>query len=108
MDAKIIEKLRRNQLVRRMLDGGEGVEVTLQFLGAAPKAPRAKRKQWLEQRCSQVQDLVGPKLEVKPGSISVSGQTVAATASLDDIDTLREQLEQEEVRLDIMVPMQVV
>lgn len=108
MDTKIVEKLRRNQLLKKLPDGREAVDVTLQVLGSLAPAPRDKRRQWLRERFSNVKQRLGLKLDMKPDSLSVSGQTVQATVALTEFDDVREELSREGVRVDIMTPMQVI
>lgn len=109
MELKVIEKLRRNQSLRTLPDGSEAVDVTLQFVGSVPPAPRQQRKEWLRDWFSSVEQRVGgEKLGIKPESLSVSAQTVEATVPLDRIDDLREELSRENLRLDIMIPTQVI
>jgi hypothetical protein len=107
MDAKVVEKLRRNQSLHELPDGREGLDVTLQFVGDVPDASRRERRDWLERRFSTVQRQFGERVGVKPGSLSVSAQTVEAVVPLDEFDELCEQLSREDVRLAVNVSVQV-
>jgi hypothetical protein len=108
MDAKVVDKLRRDQSLRELPDGREGVDVTLQFVGAVPAESRPKRKDWLKKRFSDVQERLDAPLDFKPESLSVSGQSIDATVPVDDFDDVREKLSQEGVRLAVTPMIKVV
>lgn len=107
MDAKVIEQLRRNQSLHTLADGREAVDVTLQFTGRVPALSRPERKAWLSARFSRVDQRLGRRIGVKPGSLSVSGQTIEAVVPVDELDQVEAQLAHDEFRLDVMVPTQV-
>jgi hypothetical protein len=101
MDAKLVEKLRRNQSLRELPDGREGIDVTLQFLGSVPAESRPERKDWLEECFSNVKQRLDARMDLKPESLSVSAQSIDATVPVDEFDDIREKLSQEGVRLAV-------
>src|SRR4029450_3866892 len=94
MDAKSVDKLRRDQSLRELPDGREGIDVTLQFVGSVPAESRPERKDWLKKRFSKANELFDAPLDLKPESLSVSGQSIDATVPVDDFDDIREKLSQ--------------
>ena|SRR6185436_12396975 len=107
MDRGALEKLRRDQSLRTMADGREGVEVTVQYVGDPPRATRGERKNWLDDLFSQLSERLGPRLEIKPGSLSLSGQTVEAVVPVAELDELSDQLSPHQFRLDLSLMRQV-
>jgi hypothetical protein len=101
MDAKVVEKLRRDQSLRDLPDGREGIDVTLQVLGPPPSASRPARHDWLQKRFSTVKARFDAGLDLRPESLSISGQSIDATVALDEVDDIREQLSQDGVRLAV-------
>jgi hypothetical protein len=85
MDAKVVDKLRRNQSLRELPDGREGIDVTLQFVGSVPAESRPERKDWLNKRFSSVKERFDPHLDLKPDSLSVSGQSIDAIVPLERV-----------------------
>jgi hypothetical protein len=101
MDAKVVDKLRRDQSLRELPDGREGIDVTLQFVGAVPAESRPERKDWLKKCFSDVKDGLDAQMDLKPESLSVSGQSIDATVAVAEFDDIREKLSQEGVRLAV-------
>jgi hypothetical protein len=101
MDAKLVDKLRRDQSLRELPDGREGIDVTLQFAGPVPAESRQGRKDWLKRCFSGVKERLDARLDLKPESLSVSGQSIEATVPVDEFDDIREKLSQQGVRLAI-------
>ena len=101
MDPKIVDKLRRDQSLRELPDGREGVDVTLQFVGSVPADSRPERKTWLTKRFSNVKERYDARVNLKPESLSVSGQSIDATVPVEEFDEIRDQLSQEGVRLNV-------
>ena len=99
MDPKVVDKLRRDQSLRELPDGREGIDVTLQFIGAVPAESRPKRRDWLEKCFSSVKERLDAHLDLKPESLSVSGQSIDATVPVDEFDDIRDRLAGENVRL---------
>lgn len=108
MDARLIEKLRRDQSLRELPDGREGIDVTLQFVGAVPAAPRPQRKAWLRGRFIDLQRQVHDCLDLKPESLSVAAQSIEATVPVDTFDEICERLSHEDVRVAVVRSVQVV
>ena len=108
MDAKVVKRLRRNQSLRELPDGREGVDVTLQFMGSVPAESRPERKVWLKNCFSEVKERLDARLDLKPESLSVSGQSIDATVPVDEFDDIREKLSQEGVRVAVLQMVKVV
>ena len=108
-DQNDLEKLRRLGLVRTMPDGTEAVRITAQYRGA-PASPdrhawRVEMEAW--------QDVLSGKLanfgaEIVPNSLSLSAQTVEAVVPTLRLDEVAKNLNNEDVRVDLVVPRQVV
>jgi hypothetical protein len=101
MDGKVVEKLRRDQSLRELPDGREGIDVTVQFVGLVPAGSRPERKDWLKKRFSKVKEGFDAGLDLKPESLSVSGQSIDATVPVEELDDIREKLSQEGLRLAV-------
>lgn len=101
MDAKVVDKLRRDQSLHELPDGREGVDVTLQFVGSVPAESRPERRDWLEKCFSNVKERFDAHLDLKPESLSVSGQSIDATVPVDEFDDIRDRLAVEGVRLAV-------
>jgi hypothetical protein len=99
MDAKVVDKLRRDQSLHELPDGREGIDVTLQFVGSVPAESRPERKDWLKKCFSNVKERLDSRLDLKPESLSVSGQSIDAVVPVEEFDDIREKLSQEGVRL---------
>jgi hypothetical protein len=108
MDRSLLEKLRRNQSLRTMSDGREGVAVTVQYVGDPPRATRGERRNWLQDLFAQLSDRLGSGLEITPDSLSLSGQTVEAVVPVAELDALSDRLSGEQFRLDVSQSRQVV
>jgi hypothetical protein len=108
IDPKVVDKLRRNQSLRELSDGREGVDVTLQFLGSVPAQSRPEPKDWLKTRFSNVKARIDARLDLKPESLSVSAQSIDATVPVDDFDDIQEKLSQEGVRVNVTQTVKVV
>jgi len=100
MDPRIVDKLRRDQALHDLPDGREGIDVTLQFVGAVPTATRGDRRHWLARRFSSIQGDLGQTLALKPDSLSVSAQSIEAVVPVEDFDTLEDQLSRHDVRVN--------
>jgi hypothetical protein len=101
VDRHIVDKLRRDQSLHELPDGRQGVCVTLQFVGAVPRVARAERKDWLERQFVSVQFALQHHLELKPDSLSVSGQSIDAVVPVDELDEIRDRLSREDVRVEL-------
>jgi hypothetical protein len=101
VDPRIIDKLRRDQSLRQLPDGRQGVDVTLQHVGSVPAESRPERKDWLSKRFSSLNTQFDARLHLKPESLSISGQSIDATVPVDDVDDLQEKLSRQGVRLAI-------
>ena len=108
MDAKVVDKLRRDQSLRELPDGREGVDVTLQFVGSVPVESRPARRHWLEQCFSSVKERFDAHLDLKPESLSVSAQSIDATVPVDEFDDIRDRLAEEGVRLAVTPTVKVI
>lgn len=108
MEDKLIERLRRKQVLRILPDGREGVDVTVQFLGEVPSVTRPERKAWLRDHFTRVcEDVRCGKLVLKPDSVSVSAQTVQAVVPVNELETVRRELAEGQHRVDIDAPRQI-
>jgi hypothetical protein len=108
MDRGTLDKLRRNQALRQLPDGREGVDVTVQFVGQVPPSSRAERKTWLQERFSRAREQLGPSLAIKPESLSVSAQTVEAVVPVSELDDVRKRLSPDEFKVDVSMTRQIV
>lgn len=98
MDDPAIAKLRRDEGLQTLPDGSEAVPVTLQYQGAMPALSRSERKQWLRERFARLYGELRLDLE----SVSPSGQTVEALCPVARLREIREKIEANEDRVDIV------
>jgi len=109
MDQHLIEKLRLGQSLKKMQDGSEGVSVTVQFPGKVPAVSRPERKEWLREHFAQLgARLADLPVHLDTASVSVSGQTVEATCSLDCLPKLQQALESNGHKVEIVRTIQAV
>jgi len=107
MDSSIIQKLRQDQALVTLPDGGEGVQVTLEYPGPIPEPSRAGRKKWLCGHFQGVmkqlkQDGIGLVTSVLEEGISTSGQSLRAAVPVKQLAQLREHLEQTKHKMGII------
>jgi hypothetical protein len=103
MDEDIIKKLRREGQLTPMPDGHEGVPITLHFKGKLPALQRPERKQWLQHFFSEwhaTQPHLPLQLDTR--SVSLSGQTVIAVGSAEQLDDIRKAAESSDLHVEIV------
>jgi hypothetical protein len=109
MDQAHIERMRREQRLRRLPDGSEALEMTLQYPGTIPADTRAHRKAWLEEHFHKLDAQLGQLgVERVPDGISTSGQSVRILVPVHQLAALDSQAAKEGYRLDIVSKDQVV
>ncbi|KAB1068595.1 hypothetical protein [Methylobacterium planeticum] len=107
-DHSDLEKLRRLGLVRRTADGAEAVKVTAQYRGAPVSRDRQAWKAEMEAWQKGLDGkLAKHGAEIVPNSLSLSAQTVEAVVPTMQLDAITNELKGEDVRVDIVVPRQV-
>ena len=88
----MIEKLRRDQSLRSLPQGGEAIAITVQYQGSVPSESRAGRKEWLQKHFTHLADdwsRTGLKLgPVQSADISTSAQTLRAVVPVGEFDRL--------------------
>lgn len=107
MESPIIQKLRQTQALVTLPDGGEGVNVTLEYPGTIPAPTRAERKRWLCEHFKGVMTelkrdgiaIVAPALEEE---ISTSGQSLRAAVPVQQLEELRGHLERSQHKVGII------
>ena len=97
--AAVIERLRRDEVVRTLPDGTEVVPVSIQHQEPLASMPRAERKQWLSERFAQ---LYGGDVRLQTESVSPSGQTVEALCPIAELSKLMEKTAANSDRVDIV------
>lgn len=98
-DSAAIARLRRDEALRTLPDGTEAVPVTLQYQGQVPSMPRDQRRQWLHEHFA---GLYGEEVQLDPGSVSPSGQTMEALCPVAQLGEVRRKVEANNDRLDIV------
>jgi hypothetical protein len=98
MDEATVAKLRRQEALHTLPDGSEAIPVTLQYRGVVPPLPRQERKQWLRERFARLYGDLRLNLE----TISPSAQTVDALFPVARFREIREQVEANEDRVDVV------
>ncbi|QLH38122.1 MAG: hypothetical protein HWD60_02880 [Defluviicoccus sp.] len=108
-DRSDLKKLRRLGLIKRMSDGTEAVKITAQYRGAPASSDRLAWKAEIEAWQDSLSDkLTKVGAEIVPNSLSLSAQTVEAVVPTLRLDEIVKHLQDEDVRVDLVVPRQVV
>jgi hypothetical protein len=94
-----IARVRRDEGLRRLLDGSEAVPITLQYKGILPPLPREDRRDWLRER---FREMYGEDVQLDLGSVSASGQTVEALCSVEHLDELSRKIASNNDRIDVV------
>lgn len=109
MDRQELDKLRRLGLTETTTLGAKGVRISAQHQRSLPATTRPDRRKtlqaWAEGLNARVAGYGG---EVVPGSLSIAGQTVEAIVPIDSIEVIEHDLAKEDIRIDLVVPRQVV
>lgn len=102
-------KLEKQGALMTLHSGATGVCVSLQYKPNLTERSRSARASALRVKFEQVARSIEPQgAEVDLSSISTSGQTVDACLPIDHYDELTAQLNQQKIRVDLLVDRQVV
>ncbi len=106
MEPPIIDKLRRDEALKILSDGREGVDVTLEYPGHVPASTRGERKAWL---CAHFEGLLADLHKsgiVVAGKsladeISTTGQSLRAVVPVEGLADLKRRLEGTKHKVEI-------
>lgn len=89
--------------------GAKGVRVSLQYKPGLVEHSRSARRDALHTEFERVARSIEPQgAEVDLDSISVSGQTVEACLPIDQYEELTNKLNQQQIRVDLLVDRKIV
>lgn len=109
MDTRELDKLRRLGLTEKTSSGAEGVRISAQHQRSLAGETRLDRRRTLQTWADDLNEKVAHHGgEIVPGSLSVAGQTVEAVVPVDTFEAIQSGLTKEGVRVDLVVPRQVV
>lgn len=109
MDKDLIRKLRDLGALSRTSKGEEGVRVSLQYKPRLEEPSRSARREILQRAFRKVaSEVLARGLECDLKSLSVSGQTVQAVLPVRDYESLVDELEQKDIRVDALLDQQIV
>ena len=109
MDKNVIRKLRDLGALSRTSTGEEGVRVSLHYKPRLDEPSRSARREILQSAFGKVASEVHSRgLECDLGSLSVSGQTVEAVLPVRDYESLVDELERKDIRVDALLDQQIV
>lgn len=109
MDRRELDRLRRLGLTEKTSSGAEGVRISAQHQRTIAGETRPDRRKALQTWADDLNEKVAHHGgEVVPDSLSVAGQTVEAIVPIDTFEAVQSDLTNEGVRIDLVVPRQVV
>ena len=108
MDDKLQLKLNQFQSLVSLETGERGVPVALQYGPSLGECSRTERRRLLETKFDEIRSRrLGEDIRLDLKTLSVSGQTVEGTISLDRFKEVEKDLAQVGVRVDVLFPHQV-
>ena len=109
MDTEQIARLRRDQMLSTLDDGSEAASLAVQFPGDLPRLDRAARREWLHSHFSQLGEaLPANALEMRPETLSISGQSIEARCAVRELPKVKQLLESSGHRVSITRKLQAV